>query len=79
MFESITPEVGAALDKINDIVATNPLDARIEASVATLHEVAQSVTQAAVQCAEPLARNEGHKVADGLIAAAIICNKLRGM
>ncbi|ODP34709.1 hypothetical protein [Pandoraea sp. ISTKB] len=79
MFEAITPEVGAALDKINDLVAANPLDARIENSVATLREVAQTVTQASVRCAEPLQRNEGHMVADGLIAAATICNKLRGM
>ncbi|QET06510.1 MULTISPECIES: hypothetical protein [Cupriavidus] len=78
MYNSLTPDTIRTLEQMVQLIDENPKDARIAHGIAQLKASASAIVDASL--AEPAAhaRNAARVVADGLMAAAAVCERLRG-
>ncbi|MCY0387055.1 hypothetical protein OVY01_07370 [Robbsia sp. Bb-Pol-6] len=73
----ITPQMQATLDQIITLAASNPHDPRVREGIDELNRVAAGIAQASAATPEAHVRSAGKVVADGLLAAAAICQRLQ--
>ncbi|CAG9166944.1 hypothetical protein [Cupriavidus pampae] len=77
MYDTLTPDTIRSLDQMVRMIEENPKDPRVASGIAQLKAAASAIVDASL--AEPAAhaRNAARVVADGLMAAAAVCERLR--
>ncbi|WP_423198846.1 MULTISPECIES: hypothetical protein [unclassified Cupriavidus] len=77
MYDSLTPDTIRSLDQMVQLIAANPKDPRVANGIAQLKAAASAIVDASLGEPAAHARNAARVVADGLMAAAAVCERLR--
>jgi hypothetical protein len=77
MYAAMTEDVLEALDKIGQITEEHSYDPRLVPIIAQLKATAASVMSSSQGLDDMHLRSSVHAVADGILAAAEICNRLQ--